>query len=96
MKNHYKTSFIRLLFYIIILILAFVSKVDRTNYREGTVEKCEDGTVSIIDKAGEVWLWGVEEGEAFAEGQHVVLVMDDNNTKDTIEDDIILKIKLDN
>ncbi len=80
---------------ILVFIFALVSKVDRTNYREGYVNSNDNGIITIVDSVGEEWEWEEEEGQHFNKGDNVILTMDNNNTIDKIEDDIILKIKVD-
>ena len=46
----------------------------------------------MTDKNGNIWLWEEEEKDFF-KGQKVKLIMNNNHTEDTIEDDIIIKIK---
>ena len=80
---------------ILVFVFVLVSKVDRTNYREGYVNSNDNGIITIVDSVGEEWEWEEEEGQHFNKGDNVILTMDNNNTIDKIEDDIILKIKVD-
>lgn len=93
-KNSEKIAIIFL-----IIIIAFFcvlwNNVDRKVIRTGYVNKTENDIVKIVDTTGEVWTWECEERENFETGQRVRLVMNNNHTTNTIEDDIILKIKLD-
>lgn len=80
---------------LIYVFICFVDNVDTRVIRKGTVETVENGIVEIVDKQGNIWQWK-EEGEKYSIGQNVKMIMNNNHTEDVIEDDIILKIKLDN
>lgn len=79
-----------------LLVVCFVcvAKVNRTVVRKGYVDEVQNGIVTIVDTAGVAWEWEAEEGEGFAEGDYVKMVMDNNNTEQEIEDDVIVKIRL--
>lgn len=79
-----------------LLVVCFVcvAKVNRTVVRKGYVDNVQNGIVTIVDTAGVAWEWEAEEGEDFAKGEHVKMVMDNNNTEQEIEDDVIVKIRL--
>lgn len=75
---------------------ATVKTVDNTVTRDAEVYQINDEVVTFEDSVGNLWDWEIEEGESFEEGQKVRLIMDMNETVDIIEDDVILKIRLDN
>lgn len=79
---------------LIYVFLCFVDNADTRVVRKGTVETVENGIVEIVDKQGNIWQWEEEE-EKYSIGQNVKMIMNNNHTEDVIEDDIILKIKLD-
>lgn len=73
-----------------------VKTVDNTVVRDAQVYQMDNEVVTFEDSVGNLWDWEIEEGESFEEGQKVRLVMDMNGTVDIVEDDVILKIRLDN
>ena len=75
---------------------ATIKAVDNTVVRDAQVYQMDNEIVTFEDSVGNLWDWEIEEGESFEEGQKVRLVMDTNETIDTAEDDVILKIRLDN
>lgn len=77
------------------MILLYVARVDSIVVRKGKVITIEQNIVSIEDKSGNIWQWEMVDDEKYNIGQAVSMIMDTNNTEDTIEDDIIVKIKLD-
>lgn len=76
--------------------VATVKTVDNTVVRDAQVYQMDNEVVTFEDSVGNLWDWFIEEGETFEEGQKVRLVMDTNGTINTAEDDVILKIRLDN
>lgn len=88
-------------FYIFVLFIALVitficyRKIDSYVVRHGYVESNNNGIIRIIDTSGTVWEWEEEAGEHFEKWDDVKLIMNNNHTIDTIEDDKIEKIKLD-
>lgn len=79
------------MFFGINTVLTFV---DNTVTRECEVECLVDNVAYFKDGFGDVWGWECEKGEGYYLGQKVYLIMNTNNTK-KIEDDFILKIKID-
>lgn len=77
---------------LVIFFIRYVDNADTTIIRKATVEKIENGIIEMTDKNGNIWLWEEEEKDFF-KGQKVKLIMNNNHTEDTIEDDIIIKIK---
>lgn len=73
-----------------------IKTVDNTITRDAQVYQINDEIVTFEDSVGNLWDWEIEEGESFEEGQKVRLIMDMNETVDIVEDDVILKIRLDN
>lgn len=69
--------------------------IDNTAVRDAQVYQIDNKIVTFEDSAGNLWDWFIEENESFEKGQKVTLIMDTNKTIDTVEDDVILKIKLD-
>lgn len=78
---------------LVIFFIRYVDNADTTVIRKATVEKIENGVIEMTDKNGNIWLWEEEEEKDFFKGQKVKLIMNNNHTEDTIEDDIIIKIK---
>lgn len=78
---------------LVIFFIRYVDNADTTIIRKATVEKIENGIIEMTDKNGNIWLWEEEEEKYFFKGQKVKLIMNNNHTEDTIEDDIIIKIK---
>lgn len=54
-----------------------------------TVCEVNEEVVAFEDASGEVWLWGLEEGEHFELGQEVEIQFDDMGTADIYDDEII-------
>ena len=54
-----------------------------------TVCEVNEEVVAFEDGSGEVWLWGLEEGEHFELGQEVEIQFDDMGTADIYDDEII-------
>lgn len=80
---------------LIYVFICFVARVDSIVVRKGTITTIEQNVVNIEDKSGNIWQWKMVDDEKYNIGQTVSMIMDTNNTEDTIEDDIIVKIKLD-
>ena len=88
---------------IIVLILLLARPKEKTvslfedQYPMKVTQTSKGGLVIELDgsKTKDVD-WEIEEGESFEEGQKVRLIMDMNETVDIVEDDVILKIRLDN
>lgn len=78
-----------------IILAWFVNSVNTRIDRRGIVTNIEGQVVEITDNGGTIWAWECEEGEEFTKGEHVILVMNNNKTEETEEDDIIVKIKVD-
>lgn len=78
---------------LVIFFIRYVDNADTTVVRKGVVEKVENEIIEIVDNSGNVWEWKQEEKENFTKNQKVKLIMNNNHTEDTIEDDIIIKIK---
>lgn len=79
-----------------VVVTVTVKTVDNTVVRDAQVYQMDNEVVTFEDSVGNLWDWEIEEGESFEEGQKVRLVMDMNGTVDIVEDDVILKIRLDN
>ena len=59
----------------------------------GRIESVDEktDTFRIVDDAGDIWeMYGIED---FQVGDNVAMIMDSNNTEDTIYDDIILSVR---
>ena len=54
-----------------------------------TVCKVNEEVVAFEDAFGEVWFWGLEDGEHFELGQEVEIQFDDMGTADIYDDEII-------
>lgn len=54
-----------------------------------TVCEVNEEVVAFEDASGEVWLWGLEEGEHFELGQEVEIQFDDMETANIYDDEII-------
>lgn len=79
-----------------VVVTVTVKTVDNTVVRDAQVYQMDNEVVTFEDSVGNLWDWEIEKGENFEEGQKVRLVMNTNGTIDTAEDDVILKIRLDN
>lgn len=84
-----------LVFFALIGFNCVLNKIDSYIIREGYVESIDNNTLTIVDTTGTVWIWKEKKEGQFNKWDNVKLVMDNHNTLNTIEDDIILKIKLD-
>lgn len=77
---------------LIVLALVFVGKVERTYCQSGIIIEIEnDNELIINDVHGEIWTC---KADGFHEKDTVTMIMDNNYTKEKI-DDRILKIVLD-
>lgn len=87
---------------IVLIVLAFIglncvlTKLDSYVVREGYIKTIEGETIKIIDTSGTMWEWEEEKEGKFNKWDNVKLIMDNNNTLDTLEDDVILRITIDN
>lgn len=86
---------ITMIILIAIVWILFVKCIDSRVDKKGYIYSIDNNVITVVDLAGDAWEWELEEGEEFTVGQHVILVMKDNGTKENEKDDIILKIKLD-
>lgn len=84
-------SKIKKILYIIVIIIAliFCNIIATTYIREVRVIKVSGDNVQVVDKTGECWEF---KGTNFSIDDKVKLVMNDNNTDDTIKDDIIKRV----
>lgn len=73
---------------------ALLTKADSFVVRKGYVENVGNGLVRIVDTTGTVWYWEQKE-QTFDRWDNVKMIVDNNNTISTKEDDIILKVRLD-
>ena len=73
---------------------ALLTKADSFVVRKGYVENVEDNVVTIVDTTGTMWKWEQDE-QTFDRWDNVKMIVDNNNTTSTKEDDIILKVRLD-
>ena len=59
----------------------------------GTIQNVDEqaNTFCIVDDSGDIWeMYGIED---FQVGDNVAMIMDSNNTEDTIYDDIVLSVR---
>ena len=54
-----------------------------------TVCEVNEEVIAFEDASGEVWFWGLEDGEHFELGQEVEIQFDDMGTADIYDDEII-------
>ena len=73
----------------------FCGYIENHYTREARVSTIENNTITFIDKNNNKWTWEEADCENFIMGQPVKLVMSTNYTLDTIDDDIITKVKID-
>ena len=73
---------------------ALLTKADSFVVRKGYIENVEDNVVTIVDTTGTMWKWEQDE-QTFDRWDNVKMIVDNNNTTSTKEDDIILKVRLD-
>lgn len=73
---------------------ALLTKADSFVVRKGYVENVGNGFARIVDTTGTVWYWEQKE-QTFDRWDNVKMIVDNNNTTSTKEDDIILKVRLD-
>jgi len=84
----------------VLVVVCFVgfnvllTKADSFVVRKGYVENVEDNVVTIVDTTGTMWKWEQNE-QILNRWDNVKMIMDNNNTTSTKEDDIILKVRLD-
>ena len=88
------------IFWFIVIALMFgvinltLTKIDSYVVRRGCIETIENNTITIVDTSNTLWQYVDEKGK-FNKWDNVKIVINNNNTINTIEDDVILKITLD-
>ena len=92
MEKKIVKGFVVVLF--VLVLIKYINFADALIVRKGQVFSVENHVVCIVDNTGNVWEWE-EESEEFKEGQNVKMLMNNNHTEDTIEDDKIVKIVID-
>ena len=72
-----------------LLMAGIISIYPNAGRIESVDEKTD--TFRIVDDAGDIWeMYGIED---FQVGDNVAMIMDSNNTEDTIYDDIVLSVR---
>jgi 23S rRNA maturation mini-RNase III len=84
---------------IAILIIVFINKLNymSTHYnRYGKIINVENEEIIILDTTNNEWVWILNNNDnnIYTRGQNIKLIMNNNNTDETIYDDIIENIEL--
>lgn len=78
-----------------LLVMFFcICKLYENSYSiDAKVSNVQSESVTFEDVTGNVWMWGLEEGEQYQKGEKVTLYFYDNNT-DVRYDDEIKKVRI--
>jgi hypothetical protein len=84
---------------IAILIIVFINKLNymNTHYnRYGKIINVENEEIIILDTTNNEWVWILDNNDnnIYKKGQNIKLTMNNNDTDETIYDDIIENIEL--
>jgi hypothetical protein len=84
---------------IAILIIVFINKLNymNTHYnRYGKIINVENEEIIILDTTNNEWVWILNNNDnnIYTKGQNIKLTMNNNDTDETIYDDIIENIEL--